>query len=329
MPRAEQSHPFLTIPPRLRVGISACLLGEEVRWNGGHKRDDFLVNTLGRFVEWVPLCPEVAIGLGTPRETLRLVGDPESPRLVAAKSGQDYTRAMQEWSEAQVRQLARLGLHGFVLKKDSPSCGMARARVYRTNGHPTRDGQGLFARALMRRLPLLPVEEEGRLHDLRLRENFIERLFAYARWQAFLGKNPSRGDLVRFHTAHKLTLLAHSRVHLEQLGALVADPAQLPWPDLVDAYGRTFMEALAILITPGRHADVMLHVLGFLKEHLGPEDKAELLEAIQDMRRGLLPRIVPLTLLRHYLARVEAPAWVHQQIYLHPYPKELMMHNHV
>jgi uncharacterized protein YbgA (DUF1722 family)/uncharacterized protein YbbK (DUF523 family) len=316
--------------PQLRLGVSACLLGEQVRFDGGHKRDLFLLRTLGQYVQWVPVCPEVEIGLGTPRESLRLVGDPAAPRMVGNKSGTDYSETMLNWSRGQVEQLAGLNLHGYVLKKNSPSCGLFRVKVYNEqNNMPSRTGRGLFAAELVRRLPLLPVEEEGRLHDLPLRENFIERIFAYYRWTRLLEEASTPAGLVRFHTAHKLTLMAHDPQAQRELGRLVAEAGQLPWPELAESYGRLFMTALQRLATAKKQANVLHHLMGYLKNSLSSDDKTELLDLIEDYRQGLVPLIVPLTLLKHHLRRQDVPDWVHQQVYLNPYPKELMLRNHV
>jgi uncharacterized protein YbgA (DUF1722 family)/uncharacterized protein YbbK (DUF523 family) len=315
--------------PTIRLGVSTCLLGEEVRYDGGHKLDRFLVNTLGSFVEWVPVCPEVEIGLPTPRESMRLAGDPEAPRLIAPKSSHDYTERMQTWARERLEELAAVKLHGFIFKKDSPSSGLFRVRVYDQNGMPRRVGTGIFPREVMKRLPLLPLEEEGRLHDMRLRENFIERIFVYYRWTRLLEENPTPGGLVRFHTAHKLTLMAHSPSHYQEMGRLVAQAGSLPWAELTERYGRLLTEGLKVLGTPGKHTNVLQHLVGFLKDALTKEDKAELLGLIEDYRQGLVPLIVPLTLLQHHLRRHPVPDWVYQQVYLNPYPKELMLRNHV
>jgi uncharacterized protein YbgA (DUF1722 family)/uncharacterized protein YbbK (DUF523 family) len=315
--------------PTIRLGVSTCLLGEQVRYDGGHKLDRYLVNTLGLHVEWVPVCPEVEIGLSTPRESMRLIGDPEAPRLIAPKSGRDYTEPMQSWARERLEELAAVKLHGFIFKKDSPSSGLFRVRVYDQNGMPRRVGTGIFPREVMRRFPLLPLEEEGRLHDMRLRENFIERVFVYYRWTYLLEEDPTPGGLVRFHTAHKLTLMAHSPSHYQEMGRLVAQAGSLPWEELVETYGRLLMEGLGVLGTPGKHTNVLQHLMGFLKDVLTKEDKAELLGLIEDYRQGLVPLIVPLTLLQHHLRRHPVPDWVHQQVYLSPYPKELMLRNHV
>ncbi len=315
--------------PIIRIGISTCLLGENVRFDGGHKQDLFLVKTLGRYVEWVPVCPEVEIGLGTPRESLRLVGTPDEPRLVAPKSGNDHTKAMQTWARARLQQLAALSLHGYVLKKDSPSCGLFRVRVYGEKGMPARTGQGIFARELVTRLPLLPVEEEGRLHDMRLRENFIERVFAYYRWTRMLDKDARPAGLVRFHTAHKMTLMAHSPRHQQEMGRLVAQTGSRSWESVVTKYGDLLMETLRVLSTPKKHTSVLHHLMGYVKKTLSSADKAEVLGLIEDYRTGLVPLVVPVILLQHHFRRHPVPDWVHQQVYLNPYPKELMLRNHV
>ncbi len=314
---------------RLRLGVSTCLLGERVRYDAGHKLDRFLVNTLGEYVEWVPVCPEVECGLPTPRESMRLVGDPEQPRLIAPRSGTDYTVQMLSWAERRLDELERMKLHAFIFKKDSPSSGRFRVKVYDENGVPARVGVGLFAQAFVERFPHLPTEEEGRLNDVGLRENFIERAFVYCRWQRFLDAEPTAGGLVRFHSGLKMTLMAHSPAHYQELGRLVAQAGNLDWQALRETYVRILMEGMEGLATPGKHANVLQHLMGFLKEQLASEDKQELLGLIDDYRTGLVPLIVPLTLLRHHLARHEVPEWVDRQVYLHPYPKELMLRNHV
>ncbi len=313
----------------IRLGVSTCLLGEPVRYDGGHKLDRYLVNTLGVYVDWVPVCPEVEMGLSTPRESMRLIGDPTAPRLIAPKSGHDYTDQMLAWAQERLEQLAAIKLHGFIFKKDSPSSGLFRVKVYNEHGMAQRNGTGMFPREVINRFPLLPLEEEGRLNDMPLRENFIERIFAYYRWTELLENEPTPGGLVKFHTAHKLTLMAHSPVHYQEMGRLVAQAGTIRWDELSDTYGRQLMEGLKVLGKPGKHVNVMQHLMGFLKNHLSTEDKAELLDLIEDYRQGLVPLVVPLTLLKHHLNRHPVPDWVHQQVYLNPYPKELMLRNHV
>ena len=313
----------------IRLGISTCLMGEEVRYDGGHKLDRFLVHTLGQYVEWVPVCPEVETGMPIPREALRLVGDPESPRLVTIKTKRDYTEQMQAWARKRLDELAEVRLHGFVFKSKSPSSGLYRVKVYSEQGMPSKIGTGIFPREVMRRFPLLPLEEEGRLHDMHLRENFIDRIFAYYRWTNLLDENPTPAGLVRFHTAHKLTLMAHSPSHYQQMGRLVAQAGSLPWEELTEKYPQSLMECLGVMTSPGKHVNVLQHLMGFLKDKISGEDKAELLDYIEDYRNGLVPLIVPLTLLKHHLSRHPVPDWVHQQVYLYPYPKELLLRNHV
>jgi uncharacterized protein YbgA (DUF1722 family)/uncharacterized protein YbbK (DUF523 family) len=318
------------IPPArlpLRLGISTCLLGHEVRYDGGHKRDPFLTDTLGQWVEWVAVCPEVEIGLGIPRESIRLEGTVSDPRLVAPKSGTDHTDAMTRFARARVEQLAALDLVGYVLKKDSPSCGMERVRVHGRRA-VARNGVGMFARALMTRLPLLPVEEEGRLHDPGLRENFIERVFAYARWKEACAAGMTRARLVAFHTAHKLLLMAHDPEAYRRLGRMVARTRERPLGALVADYGAGFMDALRTLATPGRHANVLEHMLGYVSDDLASPERQELVELIRDHRRGLVPLVVPLTLVKHHVNRLGVE-YLAGQVYLDPHPKELMLRNHV
>jgi uncharacterized protein YbgA (DUF1722 family)/uncharacterized protein YbbK (DUF523 family) len=323
----DTNHP--STGPVIRLGISACLLGQRVRYDGGHRLDHFLVDTLGQHVEWVPVCPEVEIGLPVPRDTLRLVGDAADPRLVMPKSGADYTDTMKAWARERLEGLAALELCGFVFKSSSPSSGLFRVKIYDEHGNPSRTGAGIFPRAVMQRFPLLPLEEEGRLNDLSLRESFIERVFAYYRWTELLKSDPTPGGLVRFHTAHKLTLMAHSPKHYQELGRLVAQAGVLLWEELVATYGAQFMAGLALLGTRRKHVNVLQHLMGYLKKDLSPDDKQELLALIEDYRQEFVPLIVPLTLLQHHLRRHAVPEWVWQQVYLSPYPKELMLRNHV
>lgn len=311
------------------MGVSACLLGREVRYDGQHKRDDFVVDVLGPFVEFVPVCPELEVGMGVPREPVRLVGASAAPRMIAERSGEDHTEAMLRFSEARVKELEQQDLCGYVTKKDSPSCGMERVRVHPPKGGPPRrDGVGIFARALLERIPLLPVEEEGRLHDPSLRESFVERLFAFSRWKAAVAEGMRRGDLVRFHTAHKLALLAHSPAAYRRLGALVGAMGRGPVARTVAAYGEGLMAALRVPATRGRHANVLQHMLGYFRDVLDEADRKELAGAVEDYARGLLPLVVPLTLLRHHVRRHEVE-YLAGQTYLDPDPKELMLRNHV
>jgi uncharacterized protein YbgA (DUF1722 family)/uncharacterized protein YbbK (DUF523 family) len=312
----------------IRIGISACLLGDQVRFDGGHKRDHFLSDTLGPFVEWVRVCPEVELGLGTPRETLRLVSVDGTLRMITTRTNVDHTDGMNRWAKRRTAELAGEHLSGYVLKKDSPSCGMERVKVYGAGALPERSGRGLFASALMTRFPNLPVEEEGRLSDPRLRENFIERVFAYRRLTDLFKGRWSPRDLVTFQTAHKMSLLAHSTIAYRQLGRLVAAAGAVPKRELRDAYEALFMSTMSRVATPARHTNVLMHMAGHLKRILDADSRRELFDAIDEYRRGLVPLVVPLTLLRHYV-RLHRVAYLAGQTYLEPHPRELMLRNHV
>lgn len=307
----------------VRIGVSACLLGQPVRYDGGHKADPFLLETLGRYVSWVTVCPEVEIGLGTPRETLRLVEEAAAPRLVATVSGRDHTTAMQQFAAQRLTQLKELGLHGYILKKNSPSCGWRRVPVHGSSDRSGRMGRGLFAAALAARLPLLPVEEEGRLQDAELREHFVERVFACRRWHQFLASRRAPADLVQFHTRHKLSLMAHSRPHYQALGRLAARCGEGLSEELLRKYGDGFMHAYRARATRKKHANVLSHMQGYLKRHLDKPGKAAVSACIEDYRRSLVPLTTPLDLLREHFKRFPCP-YVEAQTYLNPYPADLM-----
>ena len=312
----------------LRIGISSCLLGEEVRWDGGHKRDRFLTDVLAPYVEWVPLCPEVEVGMGTPREPVRLTRRDGEIVMVGTRSGKDWTAPMRTWSEKRARQLTRLDLCGYLLKKDSPSCGMERVKVRSEKGMPKKQGQGLFAEALLRHHLLLPVEEEGRLHDAAARENFVERIFAYRRLRWFFEASWSVGRLVAFHTAHKLQLMAHSPQAYRSLGRLVASAKGTPRGELRARYQSEFMGALSQRATRRRHVNVLQHCIGHFRKRLEDEARAELAGLIEDYRAELVPLVVPITMIGHYVRRLRVE-YLAGQVYLEPHPKELMLRNHV
>jgi uncharacterized protein YbgA (DUF1722 family)/uncharacterized protein YbbK (DUF523 family) len=313
---------------RIRLGVSSCLLGEAVRYDGGHTRDRFLTDALGPYVEWVPTCPEADLGLGVPRDTLRLVGSPAAPRLVQEKTGEDLTARMQAYARERVRALAARGLDGYVLKRASPSCGLFRVRVYRDGVRPGADGRGLFATALVGALPTLPVEEEGRLADPALREHFIERVFVAARWRGFMAGHPRPRDLVAFHAAIKLAVLAHSPAHYARLGRIAATAGRGALRATLAEYHVALMEGFAVRATRGRHANVLQHAAGHVGRALAPDERAELAEVIEEYRRGLVPLVVPITLVAHH-ARRQSIAYLTGQVYLRPHPKELMLRNHV
>ena len=313
---------------RIRLGISACLLGERVRFDGGHKRDPFLVESLGQFVEWVPVCPEVESGLDAPREAMRLVQVEGQVRLLTTRTTQDQTDNVRRYARRRLEELADDDLFGFVLKKDSPTCGLERVKVYGTGGVPARSGRGVFADALVTRFPRLPVEEEGRLNDPRLRENFVERIFAYRRLTELFAGRWSMGDVVRFHTAHKLTLMAHKPEAYQRLGRLVGSGKSMARREFQERYASEVMTALSTMATPRRQANVLQHMLGYFKKALDSESRAELLALIQDYAGGRVPLVVPLTLFGHHIRRCGV-TYLADQAYLRPHPVELMLRNHV
>jgi len=313
---------------RIRLGISACLLGERVRFDGGHKRDSFLVESLGQFVTWVPVCPEVESGMEAPRESMRLVQVGRETRLLTTKTLHDQTDMMRRYTRRRIEELGDDDLSGFVFKKDSPTCGVERVKVYGIGGVPERSGRGLFADAVMTRFPLLPVEDEGRLNDPRLRENFVERIFAFRRLTALFAARWTTGDVVRFHTAHKLALMAHLPAAYQRLGRMVASCKSTPRREFQARYSSEFMAALRTITTPRRQANVLQHMLGYFKQTLDRESRSELLALIRDYAGGRVPLVVPLTLFGHHIRRCGV-SYLADQVYLRPHPNELMLRNHV
>lgn len=313
---------------RIRLGISSCLLGNKVRYDGGHTLDHFLVDTLGNYVDWVPVCPEVECGMPVPREAMRLVGDPANPRLVTIRSNKDHTTRMLRWAKKKVRELDAEDLCGFVFKSRSPSSGMRGVKIYTEDGIPGATGSGLFAKAFMEAFPLLPVEDEGRLHDPGLRENFIERIFVFQRWREYVTEDGSPGGLVAFHTEHKYLIMAHSLKHYSLLGRMVATAKRSRRSELLTGYFMALMEGLQVPATAKKNANVLLHMAGYFKDDLSADEKKELLGVITDYRGGLVPLIVPITLLRHYVRKYREE-YLEQQHYLNPHPQELMLRNHV
>lgn len=313
---------------KIRLGISACLLGQAVRYDGGHKLDIFLRDTLGRYVEYVPVCPEVGCGFSVPREAMRLVADASGNRLVTIRSGIDHTEKMLAWARMKVAELEKEDLCGFIFKSGSPSSGMERVKVYGPKGIPVKNGVGLFAGVFMQHFPLLPVEDEGRLNDPDLRENFIERIFALTSWRESVQSVKIAGAVVDYHTRNKLLILSHSPKHYQNMGRLVAESGRMDASALKQQYENLLMEALRIKATPAKHANVLQHMLGYFKDQLTQNEKQEMLEIISSHRQGILPLIVPITLLQHYVRRFDQP-YLKQQTYVHPHPLELKLRNHV
>lgn len=312
----------------IRIGISACLLGAEVRYDGSHCRDRLLLDGLGEHVTWVPVCPEVGAGMGVPRPTLRLVGDARDPRLVTGKDGHDWTDAVAGYSEAALERLAGLDLCGYVLKSRSPTCGMERVRVYDGRGVAHKNGMGVFARALKARNPLLPVEEDGRLRDPGLREAFFDAVFALARWrqvardQARARPGAGVDALMEFHRKNKLLLRAHSPWHAAELGRMLARARDCDGAELTRRYGAGYMQAMNMRATRGRHVDTLRFATGRLRRHISATARTTLHEAIDDFGNGQAPRAVPVALLRYH-AREHGLGYLAEQSYLEPYPRSL------
>ncbi len=311
---------------KITIGVSTCLLGEKVRYDGGHKHDHYITDTLGQYFDWVSVCPEVGCGLPVPREAMRLVGNPEDPRLLTIRTGIDHTDRMKGWAQKKLDELAKEGLSGFIFKSRSPSSGMQGVKVYSESGMPGYRGAGIFAKAFMERFPLLPAEDDGRLNDPKLRENFIERVFVFKRWQEFLEKGGSLRDLVNFHTDHKLLVMAHSPQHASILGKIVAAPGKSKGK--LEAYVRTMMEGLLLAATSRKNTNVLSHIMGYFKKQLTGDEKQELLEIIEHYYKGLIPLVVPVTILNHYVRKFNEP-YLKRQHYLNPHPLELMLRNHV
>jgi uncharacterized protein YbgA (DUF1722 family)/uncharacterized protein YbbK (DUF523 family) len=313
---------------KIRVGISTCLLGKNVRYDGGHKLDHYITETLGKYVEWVPVCPEVEYGLPVPREAMRLVGSPDSPSLVTIRSKVDHTEGMKRWAHKRLKELVSEDLCGFIFKSKSPSSGYKGVKVYSTSGMPSRKGTGIFAGAFVKHFPFIPVEDEGRLHDPQLRENFIERIFVFRRWKEFLKKSSRKSGLASFHTDHKLLLMSHSQKHYSLLGRMVAGAKKEKKDTLFTQYITLFMEGLKLIATVKKNTNVLTHTVGYFKNNITSDEKAELLKVIDDYYEGLTPLIVPVTLINHYVRKYDEP-YLKRQHYFNPHPLELMLRNHV
>lgn len=308
------------------IGVSACLLGHQVRFDGGHKRDNFIVNDLQEHLDFLPICPEVGIGLGVPRPTIRLLGNPEQPKLVGvADPSIEYTEKMQRYALEQTRHLHHLS--GYLLKKSSPSCGMSRVKVYAEKGtHSVSKGIGIFAKVLMQELPLLPVEEEGRLNDAVLRENFINRIYVYQRWQALRQKGFTAAELIAFHTDHKYLVMSHSQAAYKRMGQLLSNLSNQDMDSIADIYIQELMQALKRRVNRSHHVNVLQHIMGYLKKQISPDDKIELIACIEAYRREETPLVVPMTLLKHYF-RLHPDDYMSRQVYLQPHPEKLGLRN--
>lgn len=310
----------------VRLGVSSCLLGEMVRYDGGHCRDKFVTEMLGPLVRWESICPEMGIGMGTPRPTIRLSEDGGQIRLVESRNGIDHTDAMKVYSRRKLEQVNPDQLDGYIFKKNSPTCGLHRIAVYKGEMKAHKKGTGIFAQIVRDQFPDLPVEEEGRLNDARLREGFVEQIFCRNRWRRMVASGLTRGKLVDFHTAHKLQLRAHNEASYRRLGTLVGGAGTRPDQELFDAYGDEFLRCISKPASVGRHVNVMHHVMGYFKGVLPSMVKQLILGTIEEYRAGQLPIVVPLTLLSHN-AQQHQIEYLLGQVYFDPYPKEWMLRN--
>ncbi|WP_417661404.1 YbgA family protein [Pseudomonas sp.] len=309
-----------------RIAISACLLGEQVRYNGGHKESQLCSRTLSDYFDFVSICPEVAIGLGTPREPIRLVGNPDAPRAVGTVSrNNDVTERLAAYGRQIADELT--DICGYILMQQSPSCGMQRVKVYQDNGRPSEPkGTGIFAAEFIARHPNLPIEEAGRLNDPVLRENFVARVFAYADWQQVLQAGLTRKRLIEYHTRYKYLLMATNPMQYKILGSLLGNLSQHELQALASDYFSRLMTALKNCATRGTHSNVLQHISGYLKQSLSAEEKQEMQSLISQYRRGVVPLVVPLTLLKHHF-RMHPDHYINQQVYLQPHPENLSLRN--
>ncbi|WP_286239144.1 YbgA family protein [Neptuniibacter halophilus] len=314
--------------PRIPVGISACLLGHKVRYDGGHKQSRYCLNVLSDCFDFVPFCPEVGIGLSTPREPIRLVGQADAPRVLGTKDPSlDVTEPLQAYADRVTEQNTHLC--GYILMKGSPSCGMERVKVYHENGLPNEAGSGVYAARLMQNNPALPVEEEGRLNDPVLRENFITRVFVYYGWQKEVLPEPSLHRVIQFHSCHKYMLMAHSYEGYKQLGRYLAmEASEQPIEQVLDYYIRQLMAHLSHRASRKTHTNTLMHIMGYLKKEIDTQTKQDLLEAIEQYRTNKVHLAVPLALLKHYLKRYGSD-YIRSQVYLDPYPHELGLRNYI
>lgn len=313
---------------KIKLGVSTCLLGENVRYDGGHKKDNYITNKLSEYFDYHPVCPEVECGLSTPREAMRLVGDINNPRLMTQKTKIDLTDKMLKFCHKRIEELKNENLNGFIFKKDSPSSGLYRVKVYNDKGIGEKKGQGIFAREFEKAFPYLPLEEEGRLNDPHLRENFIVRVFSYNRWKEFRNNYTKLGDLVEYHSREKLLLMGHEPEVYKSLGKLVADGKSYEREELLDMYEKEYLEGLKSHSTVKKNTNVLYHILGYFKNELDSDEKKEIIQLIEDYHKKMIPLIVPITLLKHFINKYDK-SYLKKQIYLNPHPSELMLRNNV
>lgn len=310
----------------IQVGISSCLIGHKVRFDGGHKQSKYCKDVLADYFDYQPICPEMAIGLGTPRRAIRLIREQELIRVVASDGSFDVTDKLTNFAAQTSANLNHLS--GYIFCAKSPSCGMERVTVYQgDSNNGQRDGVGVFAAQVMKNNPLLPVEEDGRLNDPLLRENFITRVLAYHQWKTLVDSEVTMAKLIEFHSQHKYLLMAHSAKRYYQLGPMLGGTGKLA-EDIAPQYIRLFMETLACLPNRKSHSNTLSHLQGYFKRHLDSAQRVDLADIIEQYREGLIPLMAPLTLINHYL-KIYPDPYLEKQAYLHPHPKQLKLrYNH-
>jgi len=313
---------------KVRLGISACLLGKNVRWNAEQKLDPYLTHTFGQFIEYVPVCPETEAGFSVPREPMRLVGDPRFPRIMTIKTKKDHTNRMLRWTKKRIKALEQENLCGFILKSRSPSCGIKKVKVYSDKGSPAKKGSGLFSRELMGHFPFVPAVEDESLYNPAIRENFLERVFILKRWREVLIKKKSIGRLVDFHTRNQLIILSHSLKHAGKMRVLVEKGKTLPINKVFSQYEKLLMEALSFKTTVKKNFNVLRHIMGYFNKQLTPDEKQELLEIFQQYLNSHVPLVVPITLINHYVRKYDQP-YLKLQTYLNPHLIELKLRTYV
>ena len=313
---------------KIKIGISSCLIGNDVRYDGDNKLDRYLRDMLGQFVEWVPVCPEVESGLSVPREAMYLVGDPVAPRLVTKFTGIEQGNRILGWAKKKLLYLEKVDICGFVFKARSPSCGLNDVKIHSRSGKACGKGAGIFAKAVIGRFPALPVENEEGMRNAVSKENFVERIFVYQRWREFKTQDGTNAGLIRFHASHKLLMMSHSIRHLRELGAIVVNGKKLKRSVLFGRYEQVLSAGMRFHGTVKKHTDVLQHLAGFFKKRLTDEDKKELQEVILLYHGGLVPLVVPVALIRHYAEKYDLSS-LKQQCYLSPHPIELMLKYHV
>jgi uncharacterized protein YbgA (DUF1722 family)/uncharacterized protein YbbK (DUF523 family) len=309
------------------VGISKCLLGFKVRYDGGHKLDHYIHDIFGRYVEFIPVCPEVESGMSVPREAIHLSNESGEIRLRTQKTGVDKSEQMVSWSKKRIRELSVTPLCGYILKSKSPSCGLSKVKIYK-KGIVEKSDRGIFAQHLITAFPLLPIEDEGRLHDPDIRENFIERVFVVHRWNRLLEQEKSLSNLMTFHAQHKYMIMAHSPKLLKELGAFIAGAKKTNISKVQNHYFSCLCEALTTNATVKKNTNVLMHITGYFRNNLTQDEHTEICEIIDTYHNHLVPLIVPVTLINHYVRKYKPP-YLEHQYYLHPHPMELMLRNHV